>query len=142
MKPDVCEHIEEFEALSKDKILGLEEAISRQFLGMSETAKKSPNGSQEGARVLEGIGALRKGWLIESIAVDLAHCYAEGRGTKRDISKAIALLRPYEGQQDSSAAHVLASFQLFYSSRSPSRRKATRTSSRNSMMGQRMQLAS
>jgi hypothetical protein len=54
-------------------------------------------------------------WLKHSIRVQVASCYSSGKGTERDIEKAMAWLEEPAAANHRSARHILASIKLFSS---------------------------
>ena len=59
--------------------------------------------------------AIPEDWLRSQIAKHVADCYLTGRGTERDIEKAMAVLDIPAKSADSGSAHMLASMRVFKS---------------------------
>ncbi len=53
------------------------------------------------------------GWFEESIATRIADCYVSGRGTEKNIERAMAVLDAPGRAPNSTAAHMLASLRVF-----------------------------
>lgn len=106
LAPDeFCEELSTFERLTP------EEHESLQQWGEDYIDAILSSGTQD-ARFS---GALPEDWLRSQIAKHVADCYLTGRGTERDIEKALAVLEIPANSGDSGAVHMLASVQIFKS---------------------------
>jgi TPR repeat protein len=102
---EFCENLETFESLSPDEYESLEqwgeEYLDAIFAGQPEL----PDATDE----------LPENWLRYGAATQIADCYMTGRGTKRDIRKAMAVLEIPAKAGHGNSAHMLASMQVFRS---------------------------
>ena len=106
LAPDeVCEELSTIEHLTP------EEYESLQQWGEDYIDAILSSGSQD-ARFSE---AMPEHWLRNQIAKDVSFCYMTGRGTERDIEKAMAVLEVPANSGDSGSAHMLASMRVFKS---------------------------
>lgn len=102
---EFCENLTIFEQLSSDDYESLEqwseESLDATFEVISQSARMSD--------------AMPDDWLRNQVATYIADCYMTGRGTERDIRKAMAVLAVPASAEHSSSAHMLASMQVFHS---------------------------
>jgi TPR repeat protein len=93
MESMAAEHLNEFTELSEE--------WADEFVGLIS------NGEAKGDDLLPD------NWASHSLHVQIASCYATGKGTDRDINKAMAFLEAPAQSGFPSAVHILASLRLF-----------------------------
>ncbi|MEM7430383.1 MAG: hypothetical protein AAF351_00460 [Pseudomonadota bacterium] len=100
---EVCDLLAEFESLS---------AVDYQVF--ESYAKEDLDRFFESLNSSEGVDSiLPSGWLRNQTAMQMAQCYLTGRGTEKDVSKAIAILESPARAGHANSAHVLASIKVF-----------------------------
>jgi len=102
---EFCENLEAFESLSPDEYESLGQ-WSDEYLD-AILADQPP--------LTDATDDMPEDWLRYSVATQIADCYMTGRGTKRDIYKAIAVLEIPAKAGHENSAHMLASVQVFQS---------------------------
>lgn len=103
---EVCNHLTEFENLSDSDLTEAEEYSDELW---AETFSLSTGEDVDISQIFP------EGWLKHSIQVQVATCYSSGKGTERDIEKAMAWLEEPAAANHGSARHILASIRLFSS---------------------------
>jgi TPR repeat protein len=102
---EFCENLEIFEQLSSEDYESLEQwsedSLDATYEAISQSARMSD--------------AMPDDWLRNQVATYIADCYMTGRGTERDLRKAMAVLAVPASAGHSGSAHMLASMQVFQS---------------------------
>lgn len=101
---ETCAQLAELESIAAEHLGEFSEQSEEwadEFIGMLS------NGEVEGADLFP------EDWASHSLHVQIASCYISGKGTERDIGKAMALLEGPAQSGYPSAVHILASLRLF-----------------------------
>jgi hypothetical protein len=102
---EFCENLTTFEHLSPQEYESFEqwgeEFVDQIFAAHTELDQVSD--------------VMPDGWLKNQFATHIADCYLTGRGTEKDLQKAMSILEAPASAGHSSAIHLLASLQVFHS---------------------------
>lgn len=108
---EFCESLNEIESLSDDDYKLLEQWAEADFDRLLNQLKQLNHVEAPAGMDME----TPDNWLRHHFAIQLADCYMTGRGTKKDIRKAMAILEIPASEGHEGSAHMLASIQLFQS---------------------------
>jgi hypothetical protein len=102
---EFCENLATFEDLSNSEHESLE-LWSENYIDAIFASRP------QSARISD---AMSENWLRHQVATHIADCYMTGRGTERNIRKAMAVLEAPANVGHNNSVHMLASLQVFQS---------------------------
>ena len=102
---EFCDNLAAFESLSPDDYSSLQQWSEENLAAVFESQQQ----------IADAVKEMPEHWAKNGTAMNIADCYMTGRGTDRDIQKAMAVLEIPARSGHENSAHMLASMQLFQS---------------------------
>ncbi len=103
-EPEVCDNLDILEGMSDEELTEYQQWADEYLTALLKLTEGED--SESSAPILNDLAK-------HEMLVQVATCYISGRGTERDIDKAMALLQGPADADYPSAVHILASLRLF-----------------------------